>query len=121
MDKSRDKSPKRRGRVENLIPGKGRGPKKGAPNAGRPRSEWIARLQGLASSDAVLDEVERALLAGRTDPFFKDALHYVTDHGYGRATQPVDVTSNGLTLESLLAKPVQEPNVTKLDTDAPTP
>jgi hypothetical protein len=61
----------------------------------------------MASRDEVLDEVERALLAGREDPFFKDALNYVTDHGYGRATQSMDVAGT-LTLQSLLA---QKPDV----------
>lgn len=93
----------RKGRVENLIPGKGRGPKPGAPNAGRPRDEWKARLQAMASRDEVLAHVEEVLLDGPGHPFFARALEYVTDHGYGRAQQSLDVTSNGQTLEALLA------------------
>ena len=87
-----------------------RGPAKGAPNAGRPRNEWIARLQAIASRDEVLEEVERALLAGRSDPFFKDALNYVTDHGYGKARQPLEHTGAdgsplGITLSVSLIDP----------------
>jgi hypothetical protein len=45
----------------------------------------------MASSDAVLDHVQATLMAGPADPFFQRALDYVTDHGYGKATQPVEV------------------------------
>lgn len=97
MEKSRAKSPptKRKGNIANLIPGKGRGPKPGAPNAGRPRDEWKARLQAMASMDEVLDHVETTLRAGPEHPFFQRALDYVTDHGYGKAASSVDVTSGG--------------------------
>lgn len=75
-----------------LVAGAGRGPAKGAPNAGRPRDEWKARLQAMASSDAVLDHVHKTLENGPSDPFFQRALDYVTDHGYGRATQPIELS-----------------------------
>ena len=75
-----------------LIAGQGRGAAKGAPNAGRPRDEWKARLQAMASSDAVLDHVHQTLENGPSDPFFQRALDYVTDHGYGRATQPIELS-----------------------------
>ena len=73
-----------------LIAGAGRGPKKGAPNAGRPPDEWKAKLRAMASRDEVMAHVETVLLAGPDHPFFDRALQYVTDHGYGRATQPVE-------------------------------
>ncbi len=96
MDKSRPKSPpKRKGNVANLIPGKGRGPKPGAPNAGRPPDEWKAKLREMASRDEVLAHVNSVLLQGPEHPFFDKALQYVTDHGYGKAASSVDVTSGG--------------------------
>lgn len=78
-----------------LVVGAGRGPAKGAPNAGRPRDEWRAKLQAMASRDEVLAHVEATLLNGPADPFFDRALQYVTDHGYGRAPSSVDITSGG--------------------------
>lgn len=75
-----------------LIAGQGNGPKPGAPNAGRPRDEWKARLQAMASRDEVLAHVEATLLQGPEHPFFQRALDYVTDHGYGRATQPIELS-----------------------------
>jgi hypothetical protein len=86
-----------------LIAGAGNGPKKGAPNAGRPRDEWKARLQAMASSDAVLDHVHATLQAGPSDPFFHRALEYVTDHGYGRATQPIELSGEVSIAENLNA------------------
>lgn len=97
VDKSRPKSQKR-GNPQNLIPGKGRGPKKGAANAGRPRDEWKARLQAMASRDEVLDHVSTVLLAGPDHPFFAKALEYVTDHGYGKAASSLDLTTKGESL-----------------------
>lgn len=75
-----------------LIAGLGNGPKKGAPNAGRPRDEWKAKLQAMASRDEVLAHVEATLLQGPEHPFFQRALDYVTDHGYGRAAQPIELS-----------------------------
>ena len=72
-----------------LISGAGNGPKKGAPNAGRPPDQWKAALRALADREEVLVHIDAALKAGPSDPFFPKALEYVTDHGYGRATQPV--------------------------------
>jgi len=86
-------------------PRRGNGPAKGAPNAGRPRDEWKARLRAMASKDQVLDHVESALDMGPAHPFFEKALAYVTDHGYGRASQSLDVTTGG---EPLTLRVVRE-------------
>ena len=79
------------------------GPAKGAPNAGRPPDQWKAALRALADRQEVLDHIQRSLDAGPEHPFFPRALDYVTDHGYGRATQPIEA-SLSVTLESLLAQ-----------------
>lgn len=91
-----------------LIAGAGRGPKKGAPNAGRPTDEWKAKLRAMASRDEVMAHVETVLMAGPEHPFFDRALQYATDHGYGRATQPIE-HSGSVTLESLLAAASGQP------------
>lgn len=77
------------------LPHQGRGPAKGAPNAGRPRDEWKRELQRLASSDAVLSHLQKVVDAGPDHPYFAKALDYLTDHGYGKAAQSLDVTSGG--------------------------
>lgn len=119
MDKSRGKSRKsvKKRKPKGVAPGTplpmpnggtlivaaGRGPAKGAANAGRPPDEWRARLREMASRDEVLDHVESVLLKGPTDPFFDRALQYVTDHGYGKPKQELE-HSGTVTLESLLAQ-----------------
>lgn len=70
-------------------PRRGRGPKKGAPNAGRPRNEFKQEMRALASDEAVLTRL-RQLLWQCTDPTtFIRALAFTTEHGYGKATQPI--------------------------------
>jgi hypothetical protein len=83
-------------------PRKGKGPAKGAPNAGRPRDEWKRELQALASSDAVLTHLRATIAAGPDHPYFPKALDYLTDHGFGKAMQSVDVTSAGEKLGAVL-------------------
>ena len=68
----------------------GKGPAKGAPNAGRPPDEWKASLRAIASRDDVLRHIERVLTAGPDHPFFARALEYVTEYGYGKAVQQVE-------------------------------
>jgi hypothetical protein len=96
VDKS---SPKSR-RPGQFVPGdprrmQARGPKKGAPNAGRPRDEWKAALAALVSRDSVLEHVRAALDEGPSHPWFDRAMQYATDHGYGKATQPVEHSGPG--------------------------
>lgn len=94
MDKSRDKSPKkRRGRVENLIPGKGRGPKKGAPNAGRPPDWWRQEMREgrdryliAAKAAGILDNPEHPLYH-TMGKFFHEAVD-------GRPNTPVELSVN---------------------------
>jgi hypothetical protein len=81
---------------------RGNGPAKGAPNAGRPRDEWKRELQALASSDAVLTHLRATIAAGPDHPYFPKALDYLTDHGFGKAMQSVDVTSAGEKLGAVL-------------------
>lgn len=57
----------------------------------------------MASRDEVLDHVAGVLLQGPEHPFFKDALNYVTEHGYGRARQPLDVIAT-ITIADAIAQ-----------------
>ena len=62
-------------------PRSGRGPAKGAPNAGRPPDEFKAMLAGLASWDVTLGSIA-AILGDPSHPHFVKALEYVSDRGY---------------------------------------
>lgn len=74
-------------------PRRGRGPKKGAANAGRPPDEFKKLMQGFATSADAQRGIEDALKAGAKHPAFLGALKHVTEHGYGRPSQ--DLTSGG--------------------------
>jgi hypothetical protein len=67
-------------------PRRGRGPARGAPNAGRPPDEWRAALRALASRDDVLQHLDAVLRAGPGHPWFSKALDYATEHGFGKAS-----------------------------------
>jgi len=72
-------------------PRRGRGPKKGAPNAGRPRNEHIAWCQQMVSAP----ESEAAVLSvlkDATHPAFSTMWKAVTDRAYGKAAQPLEHT-----------------------------
>ena len=85
-----------------LDPSKrGRGPAPGAPNAGRPPDEWKAKLRELASRENVLAHIQTVLDAGPEHPFFAKALEYVTEYGYGKATQHIEQTGSN-TLEVIV-------------------
>lgn len=85
-----------------LDPSKrGRGPAPGSPNAGRPPDEWKAKLRELASRENVLAHIQTVLDSGPDHPFFAKALEYVTEHGYGKATQHIE-QSGASTLEVIV-------------------
>lgn len=68
-------------------PRRGRGPKKGT--GGRPRNEFKQELRALASDDAVLTRL-RDILWRCSDPTtWLRALAFATEHGYGKAIQPI--------------------------------
>jgi hypothetical protein len=81
---------------------RGRGPAKGAPNAGRPPDEWKAKLRAIASREDVLQHIESVLTAGPDHPFFARALEYVTEYGYGKATQHIE--QNGATTLEIVVR-----------------
>jgi hypothetical protein len=81
----------------------GRGPAKGAPNAGRPPEEWRERLRAMASREEVLEHVANVLLVGPEHPYFDKALDYATQYGYGKPKQEIE-HGGKVTLEHLLAR-----------------
>lgn len=73
-------------------PRRGRGPKKGT--GGRPRNEFKQEMRSLASDEAVLKRL-REILWRCTDPTtWLRALAFATEHGYGKATQPIAATGD---------------------------
>jgi hypothetical protein len=74
--------------------GNGRGPAKGAPNAGRPRDEWKAWLRSLVDSPLTRASIEQ-VLQDPSHPAFPRVLTWADERGWGKETQGVE---GGLTL-----------------------
>lgn len=70
---------------------RGRGPAKGAPNAGRPPDEFKAMMAALASRPETLAAVQ-AILNDPSHGQFIRALEFATERGYGKAAQPLEHT-----------------------------
>lgn len=73
-------------------PRRGRGPKKKAPNAGRPPDEFKRAMRGIASRRAALERLKKLTSGSRkvSDDVFLKAFKEVTDRGYGKAVQPLE-------------------------------
>jgi hypothetical protein len=69
-------------------PRNGRGPAKGAPNAGRPPDEFKALCASLASGEETVAAVT-SILANPQHPHFMAALKWASDRGYGQPAQPL--------------------------------
>lgn len=71
---------------------RGKGPPKGAPNAGRPPNEFKEMMRALASRPAVMQRLKKLLGTSKQvpDDVFLKALKEVADRGYGKAVQPVE-------------------------------
>ena len=95
--KSRKKSP-RRGRANGgqFQPGgpqgPGRGPRKGAPNAGRPPDEFKKLMRGVASRTETIRRLRKLAggAKGVADEIFLKAFKECADRGYGKAVQPLE-------------------------------
>lgn len=71
-------------------PRRGRGPAKGAPNAGRPPDEFKALMRSLASRQDVIEHLT-TVLGDPNHPDWHAAWKDVADRGYGKAVQAVDL------------------------------
>ena len=69
---------------------RGRGPRRGAANAGRPPDEFRAELAQLVSRDETLRALA-TILSNPNHPHFVHALKYCADRGYGKPLQGVAV------------------------------
>lgn len=75
--------------VKGGDPRQGRGPAKGAPNAGRPPDLFRELCRELACS---AEDAARIALADSKHPAFIGALKWATEHGYGRPAQTIQHT-----------------------------
>lgn len=69
---------------------RGHGPKRGAPNAGRPPDEFKALLAALASREETVRALE-TILADPNHPHFIQALKFAADRGYGHPNHNVSL------------------------------
>lgn len=91
--KSGEKSGKRPGTFTGADdPRRGRGPKKGAPNAGRPPDEFKRIMRGISSRKEVIARLRKLTGKSKTvpDELFLKAWEKITDRGYGKAVQPLE-------------------------------
>lgn len=71
---------------------RGRGPKKNAPNAGRPPSEFKRLMQGIASRADAITRLRKLTGTNKSvsDEVFLKAFKESADRGYGKAVQPLE-------------------------------
>ena len=72
--------------------GHGRGPARGAPNAGRKPLAYKRWLASLLDSDEHRKEFEAATKS-RADPRFEFATRHATEYGHGKPAQDVKVNA----------------------------
>lgn len=77
--------------VDPSLRGNGKGPKAGAPNAGRPRDEWKAWLRSLVDSPLTRASIE-TILQDPTHPAFPRVLSWADERGFGKETTPIEAT-----------------------------
>lgn len=70
------------------------GGKPGNKGGGRPKDEFQARMRELASREATQAALE-AILETPTHPHYMKALAFAAEHGYGKATETVEMTGAG--------------------------
>lgn len=66
-----------------------KGPRPGAPNAGRPRDEWKAWLRSLVDSDATRSAIAQ-VLSDPDHPAFGRVLQWADERGWGKEAQQVE-------------------------------
>ena len=72
-------------------PRRGRGPAKGAPNAGRPPSEFKEWCKALLNDDTNREQVEK-VLANADHPAYKEMWKAIADRAHGKPSQAVELT-----------------------------
>lgn len=94
VEKSNGKTNRGRFKKGERHPDQGRGPAKGAPNAGRPRDEWKAWLRSLVDSDGSRAAIE-TILTDPSHPAYGRILAWADERGYGKEKESVEVSGAG--------------------------
>lgn len=81
-------------------PRRGKGPEKGAPNAGRPPDKFKELCRELATGEKTVAQL-RLILKSKKDPQFMSALRWASEHGYGKPAQPLEHTGS-ITIEDFV-------------------
>jgi hypothetical protein len=82
---------------------RGHDPRRNLAKGGRPTDEFVASMRSLASSNAVLSTLAD-ILTDKDHPSWMKAFAYCADRGFGKATQPVEVTTSGQSISEILRK-----------------
>ena len=82
-----------KGFVPGDDPRRGRGPKPGAPNAGRPPNEWKEACMAMGSRKEILERAEE-ILGDTSHPSWLAVWKFVVEQGYGSAQRRVEVTGD---------------------------
>lgn len=110
MEKSEAKSHGKKLFTGKGDPRNGRGPKPGAPNAGRPRDEWKAWLRSVVDSP----ESQRAIVQVISDPSHPahaKVLQWAAERGYGKETESVEHSGrDGAPIAITVTRRVIRPN-----------
>ena len=59
-------------------------------------------MQSLAGSDDRTAQLKAILDEGPSNPHYMAALKHVTEHGYGKAPQSMDITSGGQPMKAYM-------------------
>lgn len=70
-------------------PDQGTGPKRNAPNAGRPRDEWKAWLRSIVDAPESREAIV-AVLNDPAHPAYPRVLQWAAERGYGKETETVE-------------------------------
>lgn len=92
MEKSEEKSKEPRRLKNGGIAG--RGPKKGAPNAGRPRDEWKAWLRSIVDAEETREGIA-AILSDHSHPAYAKVLQWAAERGYGKESDHIEHSGEG--------------------------
>lgn len=94
MDKSQRKTHPKKPFLGKGDPRNGRGPAKGAPNAGRPRDEWKAWLRAQVDGPEGRAAI-MAVLQDPSHPAFATVLKWADQRGWGPEPQALEHSGPG--------------------------
>lgn len=76
-------------------PRRGQGPAPGAPNAGRPPSEFRAKIREVLDRHDLIGVARDIALAAEKESDRLAAIRFLAEYGHGKPTQPIDLDPDG--------------------------